>query len=377
MNTPTPFFLLAQNRRLSGREIDRAVRLIHDVRALWDNRDHFVASNGLDPEFCLPRGNFAAPILTAGPVAAFRRAGEAFQDDPQRLQRLRFYTEQFTGYSVLNVKRANLVGPEDNRTFEAPPDFDQTFPAKFARFDYLQRWQLLMLHTPLTQVFTPPPICGEIGWDYAGVIVNHDTLAYQERVTLLHHFGVFKFLDRMIAKRGFARVLEIGGGFGALACHIKRVCPAVSYTICDLPEAMYLSAPYVSFLHPELTPRFVTTPDADTDALDGFYFMPNYALPLAMQGRRCDLVINTLSLSELSQHQICRYGEIVSRLIGGEGAFFEQNFDNTADGMEDCKKYLPRYFMRRTTAQPEGIILVQGQPDLWSNGKWDGLTTGT
>ena len=374
MTAPTPFFLLSQNRRLSARELERAVRLLGEVRVLTDNREQFVAANNLDPDFCLPRGNFAAGAdPETGPVASYRRAGRAFEENPQRLQTLRFHTGDFTGFSILNGKRADKLGAGDNLTCEAPPDFDQTLPALISRYDFLPRWQYLMLHTPLTQVFAPPPICGEVGWDYAGIIVNHDTLAYQERVTLLHHFGVFKFLDQIIAKRGFARVLEIGGGYGALGCHIKRVRPQVAYTICDLPEAMYLSAPYVSFLHPELSIRFVTTPDADTDALDGFYFMPNYALPLAVVGRRYDLVLNTLSLSELSAHQICRYAETISQLIGGDGAFFEQNFDNSSDGMEDCKKYLPRYFLRRTSGKPDSMVLIQGTPDLWSNGRWDGL----
>jgi hypothetical protein len=358
-------FLLSQNRKLSLRELERAVEVLKQVLALEEDRPRFIAAHDQDPEFCLPGGNYAGEDIFHGPAGFFRRSGRDFLADPQRLQRFRFYTMIFTGYSLSAVA---LTGSADDSLLNRPTaEFDEQLPALLTGSDYRLYWRNAATQIPAGQLFVPPAICGEVGWYEAGVIVNHDTLAYQERGTLLHRLGIFQFLEDRIAERGFARVLEIGGGFGALARHIKQVCPNVAYTICDLPEAFYFSATYLTLTLPAFQSRFITSADASVDALDAIHFIPNYSLPNALAGRQFDLVINTLSMSEMSEYQIGRYGEIISAVIGGGGMFFEQNHDNRPLGMTDCKEHLPRYFLRRTAVRPDPFVLTQGQVDIWSN----------
>jgi hypothetical protein len=98
------------------------------------------------------------------------------------------------------------------------------------------------------------------------------------------------------------------------------------------------------------------------------------------------LVINTLSMSEMSEHQVRTYAVGISKLIGTHGAFFEWNQDNrhlvrknidrrvngndpmfnSTDGADvtliNCKDYLPEYFS--TVRQ----IDDEGRCHLWSNG---------
>jgi len=107
-------------------------------------------------------------------------------------------------------------------------------------------------------LFVPPTICGEIGTNINGIVVNHDTAVYQERLTLLGWLGVFRFLERRIASEGTVRILEIGGGYGALARQIKRIMPNVSYTICDLPASLYVSSAYLSVACPDLATHVVS-----------------------------------------------------------------------------------------------------------------------
>lgn len=78
-------------------------------------------------------------------------------------------------------------------------------------------------------------------------------------------------------------------------------------------------------------------------------------------------VINTLSMSEMSPHQVECYGEMISQMIGGTGLFFEQNQDNRSVGLIDCKSFLPRYFIRGRTIDPAPFPLSQGKVGLWSN----------
>ncbi len=361
-------FLLGQNRRLSPPEIARATQIAQTVRQIEESRETYVAEQQLDPRFCLSDEKWI------GPSSFFQRVGRHLLGQPDHFNRLRLLSYVFSGFSLLHFQRADTVSERlhevlsvtdteaDSQLRERIPPFESDLHGKL--------WWFLRQMTPDSLLFTPPPVCGEIGWEVSGVIVNHDTAAYQERVLLLHALGLLRFLEEKIAEHGVARVLEIGTGYGALARHLKQALPGIAYTLCDLPEALYFSAPYLSFTHPNLETRFVTDAQSPLDSTGAMHFVPNYALPVvANRGGQFDLVINTLSLSELSAHKVQTYGALISRLIGGTGLFFEQNFDNSHLGMLNCKDHLQRHFLRRTQITTPPFNLVQGQVDVWSNRK--------
>ena len=123
-------------------------------------------------------------------------------------------------------------------------------------------------------------------------------------------------------------MLEIGGGYGALAWYIQEAVPGVSYTMVDLPESLVYSAIYLDVLHPGST-----------------RFLANYEFPdMLHRAEACDLVINTLSMSEMSEQQIRAYCVGIRKLVGAHGAFFEQNQDNTTVGMLNAQQIIAEYF---------------------------------
>lgn len=354
-------FTFAQNRRLSPAEIERGVDALVKVRGLEEARPRFVADRQLDPKFCLPDGG--GWTESGGATGLHRRAGRCFLEHPPALNRLRPLSMYFTGFSVHHQRRCDDLTSEqlEEPFLQAAPDFveEPREGGVVHQTDYAAGWKYVAQRTPPSELFMPPPICGETGVNVSGIIVSHDTLVYQERVTLLSLLGLVRFLYEKIAERGMARVLEIGGGFGALACHIKQIHRNVSYTICDLPESLYFSAPYLALALPDLATDFVIEDPSSLDRLDAMHFMPNYA-----KNARFDLVINTLSMSELSEHQVRSYGALICRMIGETGLFFEQNHDNTRLGWINCKDYLPEYFRHRTPLRTPPLRVTQGPVDI-------------
>ena len=98
-------------------------------------------------------------------------------------------------------------------------------------FSSIQRHLEITSGLPQQLVFNPPQIFGEMGTLVDGVLVNHDTNAYQERITCLFEAGVFNFLEKIIERDGSASIIEIGSGYGALALFLKQLFPNISITL--------------------------------------------------------------------------------------------------------------------------------------------------
>jgi len=364
--------LFANNRRLAKTELQRGRDAVAAVHPLIAGRDEFIKAHNLDPKFCLPDKSWEP---------GSRGVDAEIQRNPEFLEVLRFNVSQFSGFDMSYFGRREDLPPGvlKRRLEERPPqyfypvpeDLDTKLAARLNAFHYNNTWLGLVGITPMNLLFSLPPICGEIGWKINGVIVNHDTVVYQERMSILGWLGIFQFLETIVAKRGFARVLEIGGGFGALAYQIKKSFPNIAYTICDLPESLFASAAYLSLARPDLGTHIVSETSRSVDALNEFHFMSNAALPVFAGNYTFDLVINTLSMSEMSVLQVCKYGELISQMIGGTGIFFEQNQDNTHLGLINCKAHLPRYFLRHAKIDPPPFRISQGMITMWSNGRYD------
>jgi hypothetical protein len=91
---------------------------------------------------------------------------------------------------------------------------------------------------------------------------------------------------------------------------------------------------------------------------------------LPPSGANFDLVINTLSMSEMSEHQVRTYASGISKMIGNNGVFFEQNHDNRPHGMLDAKQVLRDYFRENMRIVPS-TPTVHGVANLWANRKLD------
>jgi len=193
---------------------------------------------------------------------------------------------------------------------------------------------------------SPPALFGESGWLLDGIIVNYETMAYWERLAALYQVGLLDRESPHCLQPG-ARILEIGGGYGGLAYFLRRAIGDIEYTIVDLPESLVYSSIYLS---------------ASFEA--GFRFVPNYRFR-EISGDRFDLVINTLSMSEMSEPQVRAY---CADLTKAAPVFFEQNHDCRYLGLLDAQAIVADYFPHRMSIlNREGFPgLLQGAAHLWS-----------
>lgn len=176
----------------------------------------------------------------------------------------------------------------------------------------------------------------------------------------------YKAYVKLLFSLGFERtgnlnILEIGAGNGALAIELLKTLGSeiTNYNICDIPESLLFSGLYISLAGKQIKANATVN------------LVPNYFFEVLNWGK-IDLVINTLSMSEMSEHQVRVYARGISKLIGTSGMFFEINHDNSQHewgknrGNDigygiNAKDYLVEYF--------RGSVSI-GEADIWSNDIW-------
>jgi hypothetical protein len=348
-------------------DFERADRLRSTIAQTVELRESYIRKNNLDPAFCLPDANWRVDGKNDF-LNAYRHTQSGGYDV---LNRLRFWTQVFSGYSLMALSAAKGI----DSVRPIPADLNEHVRAYAKKPDRWQRYWLR--HTrgiPSGLVFSPPRMLGEIGVDCGGVVVNHDTYVCQERINILYEAGIIGWLQEPAMP---PRILEIGGGYGALATALRRIFPDSRYVICDLPESLLFSGLYL-FLAAKEEPL----PVGSGDALyahanhDGIVLLPNYLFDsLVRSGMHFDLVINTLSMSEMSALQIHRYCEAIASLIEPDGVFFEQNHDNRNLGMLDFKETIRRHFPARRSVDACLAAMTEGKADLWAKGGLEFLNT--
>jgi hypothetical protein len=342
---------LRDNEKPSSAALAQATRIGRNVVAAVEGRNDAIATHGLDAAFALPDANW-------GPQAPndYLDAYQILRSlEWSELQFLRLRSQSFTGYSLLYMGESRGKRSID----PVPSDFDKRrLPAEIDPA-VLAMWRTLTAGIPQCFTVSPPHMLGEVGWWVDGILVNSDTKAYQERMTLLYQCGVLDYVGRI--KR--PRILEIGGGYGALARAITKAFTLAEYWICDLPESLLFSGLYLALTETGST----SVMDHTLQPQPGINLMPNYWFPaLAESSTSFDLVINTLAMSEMSPHQIEQYARGISKLIGTTGYFFEQNQDNRHMGLSDCKEEVAKHFTSRRRILTS-LPIHNGAADLWSN----------
>jgi hypothetical protein len=328
---------IERNRAIDAADLARCRAVIASLSGAQDGPDRF----GAERNWISPAGQVAHGDVGVGHLTTF---------DDAFVGTLRHHCHVFTGYHLTDLLTGrhtpswtDLVRVPDAELW---PDW--SIPMHLA----------MRALVPPDLIWDPPLVAGEVGFDVDGRCVNRDVVGYQERINLLHEGGV---LDRL---RGLdrPRVLEIGGGYGALALILTRLIPRADYTIVDLPSSLMFSGCYLSVAQHS----HVVAPVEPTSAAPAIRLVPNHAAADRLRGERFDLAINTMSFAEMPEAVVDAYGDLIAATLAPGGVLFEQNFDMGAlDTQHFCtpETVLARHF---ATCRSVGSGCFMGVPRLWS-----------
>lgn len=250
---------------------------------------------------------------------------------------LRFYSHLYSGETVATYENDNITPIVD---------------------DHVLRYLKLSAPLPDSWVFSPPAKMGEIGWNINETPVNIDTSYYQEKLSLIYTTGLGLFLDAKKRKN----ILEIGGGYGALAHHLA-VNHEGMYINIDLMESLPFCASYlVGTLPDNVELKIYAGQEFDTNIKSNFIcknfeflqinknksyvvLIPNFlSNDILNFDFNIDLAINTQSLSEMSEEQCIDYCNLIHKKIGKTGLFYEQNGNHSSHGGCDTLQILLNTF---------------------------------
>jgi len=234
------------------------------------------------------RDEVASTSLTLKPSIFWRRqsqtSGYMRAMPPEEFKALRLHTYHFDADTY-------MTGSSPQEIYER--DYNAL------RSDLPERFQI-----------SAPPLCGEYGYLVDGHLVNYQVLKWQETIRALCHSGQMAALE-MVSR---PVILEIGGGYGALAHHFSTIFPNALYFLLDIPEQLLFSASYLTLVNGE---ERVLLLDRETEisleSLEGFSFVmvPNSLLG-SLSSLHFHLSINMSSFHEMTEPQVIEYLEFLS-----------------------------------------------------------------
>lgn len=360
------FFGPRDNFPLSAADWTRIEGLCDRVAALREERAAYLERHGLDAKVHLPAHLWGQDFVHSN----FRKIA---RKDRHTIEHLRCLTYNFTGFSLLTMANCENT-PE---VLEVPKDADAIIRSVARRASQATVDFVRCSHgMPKERLARTPRLFGESGWDVDGTIVNFDTWSTQQRLNGLHHAGVIDLLQQRARERGFARIVEIGAGYGNLAHAFRQTVGPVDYTIVDLPESLIYSTIWLSTVLPDERHTLLPSGARPPAAAPGFTFVANHMLGEFLPALGdVDLVVNTMSLSEMSPTQVVHYASAARRLIGKRGVFYEQNY--VVPGVHtDIVALLAREFgygaeLAETSNPHRGRGVVRMWADSYRGELWD------
>lgn len=352
------FVLPSESAAISAKDYGRLQMVCEWIARVIDTRDAYISGRSLDIAINSPAANWSL--------------GNQFYDgyralisgDRRNIGMMRVFSQMFTGFYLGLVSAYGFQVPRS-----VPENIDDVatrYMSEIWRDEepwWVTRYKRLIEKAPLLSQLSPPKEFGETGFSINGVIVNHDTYGYLERIFAMQKLGV---IDKLLEKSR-PIILEIGTGFGALSYYIKQLIPGCIYICLDLPECLIFSALYMTRFHDDGL-LFDETSKIDQMARYGTVFVPNYMFDrLVDSGLEIDLAINTLSMSEMSEDQVANYCRGIARILKDDGAFFEQNHDNRHIGLIYSKDTISKYFDPglRTEDEEVNSDCVNGVATIW------------
>ena len=191
------------------------------------------------------------------------------------------------------------------------------------RDKFRRSWEGKIKNIPEKYIIEEPE--GGIGFGFGDRFISSDIVRYQMLINALYQRGFLSLLES--DQRKF--VLEIGGGYGALAHHLSNLATNTTYVIIDIPETLLFSAPYVALHNPQKK-VYIYDPSNFADVLRSglsaydFVFIPNYKLD-ALRTLKFDLVINQNSMGEMTASQVQEHVDVIAEICTGE--IYSYNMD--------------------------------------------------
>ncbi len=360
----TPF-TLSNNRNLTESEIFRCNLIIDKINLLIQNRN---PNHGTGHNFWAGEEKDSIYLKTFQLISDKKNA--------RALKSLILYCSFFTGFNLLYQRPSQYDHPFylQNDSFD-PINYEKeiekiSYDSILARWDYNFRLylnQLEFFNPPASCIYQPPMFLGQLGATTfipslnKEIFYNHNVQAYQERISIMHRLGVFEKLHE-ISKIRPVKILEIGAGYGALAQFIKSILPNAQYTVVDIPESLIYSALYLDLCYPISNHAFANLDSEEKVESADFIYISNTSADTITDS--FDLVINTLSMSEMKETVINWYIDLIkNRWIKDGGMFFEQNQNNKRLGWQNAEELIEKKLVRANDFH--GPQASQGHANLW------------
>jgi hypothetical protein len=360
---------LESNHSLSREQYALAIALVGRIQQLYNGAPEYVERKGLDPSLVFP-GNEWADIV---PVRGLK-----FRTDYNDINFLRL-NAPFAGYHLTILDRI------DDPHFPAPwtKAFVEKLGAEGIPDDIAERTRALydpadrlmpvvseyldhVRNVPSRYIVGTPRLFGEVGVEVDGVLVNPDVSLCQSRINGMLCAGVLDKLDADIARRGRARVLEVGPGYGALAYALQSIFgERLEYICVDLPSSLYHSTIYLSTLAGGEGCHVLTPGDSVPDRFN-FLFIANFMIgEVSDRLGPIDLALNTLSFTEMTAAQVRSYGENFESLLGKNAVVFEENA-MVRPHHTDIKAIFSEIFPYRKRVSSDIVLTKNWCQDVWS-----------
>lgn len=164
---------------------------------------------------------------------------------------------------------------------------------------------------------------GESSYSDVSSIIEFEGGRYSA-IFLLHLYFYLRIAHVFYSEIKPDRVMEIGGGYGALARIFKSMVPDLAYIIVDLPESLFFAYCFLSLNFPNAKIKYVTKKSkADLDAFD-FILVP-VQLCESIRGEEFDVVINTGSLQEMPSVTVAFWMGFIQDVVSAK-AFYSFNY---------------------------------------------------
>ncbi len=119
-------------------------------------------------------------------------------------------------------------------------------------------------------------------------------------------------------------VLEIGGGYGALARLFRLEQPDIHYTITDIPESLFFAEVFLKVNFPGCSVKYALSSDDVTDYRKYDFLLVPVQLSESLKNLPYDVAVNTGSLQEMPDNTV----EYWMNLIQSDsiGSFYSLNY---------------------------------------------------